>query len=249
VTRLTDELKGQILVELHAEPSDTKLAAKYGVSRKTIWRLRQGPAPLKPAIQMPAVKVPDPPRASAMPDEITPPPSPIAIATSVTVPPVPPVPTAEMGSLKDPPPTRLARPRSRSDIRPKVDVGPSFLNTYFAVQLLRGEDYAQVAFLVLNEAQKLGVLFRKLQVLDVASVGGSMFVRFRSDVDDAHKVVCGLLERAIITQGVDGGYYANYPSGRTGKYPTSAMCVGPKVGFGRMFVGTRIRRWRQQFAA
>jgi hypothetical protein len=46
-----------------------------------------------------------------------------------------------------------------------------------------------------------------------------------------------------------GTYNVRFPNGRTGKYPASTMCAAPKIGFGQTYAGTRIKRWKQQFAA
>jgi hypothetical protein len=145
------------------------------------------------------------------------------------------------------PPTPAA-PAVREDPRPKVDVEPVTLNTHFAVQILRGESFKDVAHTVLMSADAKGVLFRKLQVLDLCSVGAFSFVRFRSDMADAFEVVRTLTNRGIIVE-LGGVYMVQFPSGRQGRYPTSTMCSAAKVGFGQVYAGTRIKRWKQQFAA
>jgi len=233
-SRLSDELRSRITARLSDESSDTKLASEFGVSRKTIWRLRN-----------PQVK----PRPRPKSEEIPPPPTDVAM--TVVVPPNPPVPRVSNNhELREPPPpvTKPARRRTRSDVIPKVDPVKVHLSTYFAVQLLRCEKAIDVLRLVLEDADKKGILFRKIQVLDITSVGGTSFVRFRSDVSDAHTIVKDFPDRAIITQSLEG-YRAWFPSGKTGKFPASSMCVGPKMGYGQTYVGTRVKRWKQQFAA
>jgi hypothetical protein len=224
---LSAERRQDLLSKLATEPSDTKLATEFGISRKTVWRMRQKPG------------------AEAMPNAITPPAP--AKATPPVVIPAAPVPKVAIPRVMKVP---VAAPPLASvhDVMPKVDVELVRLNTYFAVQLLKGEAFKQVCQMVLTAADAQGVLFRKLQVLDITVVGNAAFVRFRSDMQDCRKVLNSLEDRANIMES-GGSYSVWFPNGRTGKFPVSTMCCAPKIGFGQTYAGTRIKRWKQQFAA
>jgi len=207
--KLSNELRQGILSKIPEEPSDTKLSQEFGVSRKTIWRLR---------------------RSEPKNNEIIPP-KPRKMA-SINIPQTP-IPVF-------PPPPKQSPIRSKANVK---------LGTYFGIQLLRGENYKDVAYLVTEAAERTGVLFRKLQVLDLPSIGATSFVRFRSDIEDIQAVIGYMLMegpwRAHIVQERDA-YIAQLP-GRSGKYSTSSMCATPRMGLGQTFAGTRIKRWKFQF--
>lgn len=132
---------------------------------------------------------------------------------------------------------------------PKVDVEPVVLSTYFSVQILRGESYKDVAHAFLDTADRLGLLFRKLQVMDIMTVGTTPFVRFRTDLTSVDPVIKEMVNRGSVTVDPAGGYVAKFLGGRSGKYPTSTMCLQPKLGFGQILMGTRLKRWKQQFVS
>jgi hypothetical protein len=139
------------------------------------------------------------------------------------------------------------KPIRKSDVMPKVDTEAVALSNYFSVHILRGESYRTVSKLVLDAAEADGVLFRKLQVMDIHAVGTTPFVRFRSDVD-LTRILSKLEGRGTITvDPATGSYMARFVDGRGGKYPTSVMNAAPKLGFGQIFAATRIKRWRAQF--
>lgn len=144
---------------------------------------------------------------------------------------------------------RKDQEKPMQDVTPKVDVVPVKLKTYFAVQKLGGEHYLNVVEAVLDSAHAQGILFRKIQVMDLSSVGGASFVRFRSDLEDALPVLQPLLEkRAVIAlEPGTSNFKAVFPTGRTGNFPISTMLMGPKMGYGQVYVGTKIRRWKEQF--
>lgn len=225
---LTEDRRKELVARLATEPSDTKLSNEFGISRKTIWRMRQA---LKTRTDIPV------PSESQVMRKVEVPAAPQPKATMPTTEPEAAVPEVAPSA-----------PPVREDPRPKVDVEPVVLSTYFAVQLLRGENSKDVAHVVLTSADAKGILFRKLQVLDLCSVGAFSFVRFRSDMNDAFEIVRTLTSRGIIVE-LGGAYTVQFPNGRQGKYPTSTMCSAPKVGFGQVYAGTRIKRWKQQFAA
>lgn len=194
---LSPKQRQKIIDDLLLEPSDTKLAEKFNISRKTVWRLRQQfqPQPEKP-----------------MPEVI---------------------------------PQPVIKPES---VLPKVNAEPVSLSTYFSVQILRGENFREVVEAVLTAADSLKVLFRQLQVLEVSTVGTTPFLRLRTDCTEIQRVLEAMAERSHISVDVStANYVVKFTSGRTGKYPTSTMCTPPKLGFGQVFAGTRIQRWKQQF--
>jgi len=117
---------------------------------------------------------------------------------------------------------------------------------YFAIESLRGENFKHVTQIVLEAADKRGILFRRLQVLDIISVGAKAFVRFRADMANLQPVVNQLKDRGVIHE-FGGGYVVHLVDGRKAKFSMAIMCSVPKAGFGQLFVGTRIKRWKQQF--
>jgi len=242
IAPLSDERRQELLARLVTEPSDTKLALEFGVSRKALWRMRQTlKAPSRPVAKAQPVITPPAPVAKALPKVVIPA-SPVPRVTAPKVLKAPPV---------SPPQTRTAPtlvPPLSEDPRPKVDVEPVILSTYFALQILRGESYKHVANAVLAEAESKSILFRKLQVLDLLSVGTTVFVRFRSDLPDAAKALRALRNRALIASDRSGTYTVTFPDGRSGKYPGATMHSSPKIGFGHTYAGTRIKLWGRQFS-
>lgn len=117
---------------------------------------------------------------------------------------------------------------------------------YFAIESLRGENFKHVTQIVLEAADKRGILFRRLQVLDIISVGAKAFVRFRADMANLQPVVNELKDRGVIHE-FGGGYVVQLVDGRKAKFSMATMCSVPKAGFGQLFVGTRIKRWAKQF--
>lgn len=241
---LTEEKRQALLAKLSEEPSDTKLATEFGVSRKTVWRLRQTPveapiveskrhATFPPAPPEPlVVSIPTPPPPKL---EVEPEPEPV------------PEPTPEPVPERPKPAAKIKR---TEDVLPKVDVEPVVLGTYLAIQMLRGENYKFVVERVLAEADILNILFRKIQVLEIITVGTGTFVRLRMDLPSPHLLLAAMLKsgRATIDM-ANGTGFISFPGGRHGKYPTSSLCAMPKIGFGQIYAGTRIKRWKAQFAA
>jgi hypothetical protein len=218
----------QLLSRLATE-SDTQLSKAFGISRKSIWRVRQSLLNPKP---------------KKMQNEIAPP-APVEPIPVRAIPQVDPVP--EVAAREPQVPVSASKPVFEA---PKVEVESVDYSTHFAVQLNRGENYKNVVAQVLNEANKLGILFRKIQVLDVTSIGTSNFVRLRSDLPNAHTIVARFLQegRAVVSQ-VGGQYLLRFPNGRNGKVPSTTMCAANRPGFGQTYVGTKIKRWKAQFEA
>jgi len=243
--RLPEELLKKIISRLASEPSDTRLSEEFGVSRKTIWRLRQAPVIKVPkpthtprkktvtSLQKETVPLPQEEiNLSLQKDE--------SLATTITTVPPPPPPPIEKEALQENPLPVVAVSKG------PLEVIVTVLDTYFAVQLLPRESYKEVVQIVLTTANAEKILFRKIQVLDISSIGTTNFVRFRSDVQNVKIILERLKERASIVQ-VDGSFMIQFPDGRSGKCPAALMCATPKIGFGQTFVGTKIARWRHQF--
>lgn len=249
IAPLSNERRTELVARLLVEPSDTKLALEFGISRKALWRMRQtlkkGDAPVLVAAPLLVMTPPAPEAVEMLPPVVIPP----APVPKVVVPKVLKSPQPPEDPAPPPAPPPPAPPPPTVDPRPKVDVEPVYLNTYFALQILRGESYKQVAQVVLTEAKAKGVLFRKLQVMDIVSVSTTAFVRFRSDMPDALAVLKSLQNRALIAVGYGGIYMVTFTNGRSGRFPMSTMCSSPKIGFGHTYAGTKIKKWQDQFAA
>lgn len=242
---LTDKQRQKVLSKLSSEMSDNEIAEKCGVSRSTVWRIRQDEAAreakrkrslarmkakekraqveLKP---VKAVKKTWKDRVERVPVTVV-----VQIPTLAEV-------------LRDPPTLQ----ESQSEIvpvMPKVDVEPVVMANYFAVQILRGESVKDVAYAVMMAAEGERVLFRKLQILDCISVGTTPFARFRSDLGELPMSLSA--ERGVISF-VDGCYRVSFTDGRQVKYPTTVICSVQKAGFGAVYAGPKIQRWAQQFS-
>lgn len=222
-SKLSDKLRQKLISRLSVEPSDTILAKEFGVHRKTIWRLRQ--------------------TICAKNDEIIPPPP--KELTPIEILPISPVPDISEKSIPVPRPEKPSE--SNKEVSKETDILSPELNTYFAVQILKRENYKDVVQTVLAAADANKILFRKIQVLDVYLVGATTFVKFRSDVADASTIVKSLKGRAFIIKG-DGSFMVHSPDGQIrGKYPTFGMCSTSRMGFGQTFAGTKTKRWVMQF--
>lgn len=221
---LTDKQRQRVISKL-PKMSDNEIAEKCGVSRSTVWRIRQdvtaqeakrkrAAARMKAKEKKASEVVPREPRVRTS----------AAVAPAAALEPSNVVPVHE--------------------VVPKVDVEPVALVHYFAVQVLRGESVRDVVAAVMKAAEAEGLLFRKLQTLDCISVGTMPFARFRSDLPE---LPVGLGTQRGVIAFVDGGYRVSFTDGRQVKYPTAVMCSVQKAGFGITFAGTRIARWAQQF--
>jgi hypothetical protein len=123
------------------------------------------------------------------------------------------------------------------------------LSTYFAVQSTRYETSHDVAKAVMMASKTAQVLFRRLESLDTMSVGTSTFIRFRADLGTPRAVFGALLAggRGVIEcQGKT--YVVKLPGGRSGPMNTLTMHAEPKPGNQRMYRGTKIKSWEDQFS-
>jgi hypothetical protein len=219
-SKIPDELYHKIVARL-TEPSDTKLAKEFNVSRKTIWRFRQ----VLKEIKETATNVQH------------------FYAGSITPKPV------SIVKTKQPSPQIREEVKVVPLLEPnesKTEVFSVKLGTYFAVQVLPREKDKEIVWELLLAAETEKIFFRKIQVLDRIAVGATSLVLFRSDVQRVQDIVKHLKNRAYIVQ-VDGSFTVHFPNGRTGKCPVAIMCSIPKTGFGQTFVGTKIVRWKHQF--
>jgi hypothetical protein len=125
------------------------------------------------------------------------------------------------------------------------------LNTYFAVQLLRGEHPLKLAEAICTAAQTAGTLFRRLEVLDTVLVAGQEFLRCRSDVLNPYPMLEGLAlqRRGYVAARSGGEYAAKLVGGREGVVPGTTMHSVPRAGFKGTFRGPKIRHWERQFLA
>lgn len=252
--KIPDAIRNQILARISTEPSDTKLAKEFGVHRKSIYRLRQGIEKEVPVVaKAPASKAP----ASKV----------VVSAHAAKTAPIAKTPVVPL-SKND---VRSAVPASKPSVSvvPKgtvaidshlVENAPqgktetnktkaeAIMSTYFAVQAKYGESFKDVVRLVLQEADNKNLLFRKLEVLDVITVGRTQLFRFRSDLDKFDPLAKSFKDRACV-YACTGSYLITLPDGRSGKVPVSLMCSTPRSGFGQTYVGTKIKRWEQQFSA
>ncbi len=221
MSQLTQEQLAQLVSRLSTE-SDTQLAKAFGIHRKSVWRIRQNHLVPKPTK---AVEV-------KVDRESTIPPPPVQEPPVVAVPPQSDVPTDEVQKTR-------AKPEPVTVI----------LSTYIGVQLLKFEQTKDVVRQILDAAAARNILFRKIQVLAQVTIGVGNFVLVRADIPDAFDIVQDLLLGRGVINMINGTYVVRYPDGRSGKVPASTISIAPKIGFGQTYAGTKIKRWKQQFAA
>lgn len=124
------------------------------------------------------------------------------------------------------------------------------LNTYLGVQIKPKQSAHDVAAIVMSAAKDMGVLFRRLEMLDTISVGTFSYARMRTDIVNPVKILNHLrsVQHATIAY-EEGDYVLTFPDGRVGRVPNLVMHAIPKLGQSRMYRGTRIKHWERQFEA
>jgi hypothetical protein len=121
------------------------------------------------------------------------------------------------------------------------------LPTLFAVELLRGERPHHVAEAVIRAGKKCGKLFRRLEVLDMISLGMRSFIRFRSDLTSPVVLEQVLTEgRGVVRNHGTLGFEVRFPS-RQGKVPGFMMYEATRPGIQRMYRGPKIKGWEKAF--
>jgi transcriptional regulator with XRE-family HTH domain len=226
---LTDKQRQKVISKLSSQMSDNEIAEKCGVSRSTVWRIRQDEAEKLAKLKRAEA------RTKAREKK--------RIQATDVKPPKPEAPPQKPAAVAQPPESPAIAPVI--PIFPKVDAEPVTMANYFAVQILRGESVKDVAYDLMKAAEGAGELFRKLQILDCISVGTTAFARFRSDLGDVASVLSASGRGFIAFS--DGCYRATFTDGRQVKYPTTVMCSVQKSGFGQSYAGPKIIRWAQQF--
>jgi len=112
-------------------------------------------------------------------------------------------------------------------------------NRYLAVQMEPRETTQGVVRLVLGTAHDVRLLFWALEVLDVIEVGGTSFLRLRTDIPDLRVLIDRLLTRGRSVIAVeDGNYVLQRANGQRGKIPMTSMHGSPKLGQQRTVRGT-----------
>jgi len=124
-------------------------------------------------------------------------------------------------------------------------------DTFFAIQLRLNETPHSLAAEVLRTAAEAGILFCRLDTLDIIDVGGTDFVRFRADLINPFPILNRLLRvgRRVVGPGL-GSYWLWRPSiGQGGRVPGTPMHLVPIPGHFRQYSGTRTAAWASQFEA
>ena len=121
--------------------------------------------------------------------------------------------------------------------------------TYFAVGYNQGETPHEVAKLVLMTAKETNSSFRGLEIMDTLTVGVSNFVRFRTDLTEADKLLNKLAEnRSVVRHGI-GNFVLSMPNGRKGSIPSARMFAAPIASIRQVYRGTAMKLWEEQFGA
>jgi hypothetical protein len=130
-----------------------------------------------------------------------------------------------------------------------VDIESIALNTYFGVELFRSEDSSVAARQVCNVADEVKTLFRRLEVMDVLTIGGRRFARCRADLLNPYPMLDLVFfrGRAVIQAGEKGFYFVRFPGGRFGPVPQTTMHGLPMVGQRMTFRGPKLKNWESAF--
>jgi hypothetical protein len=121
--------------------------------------------------------------------------------------------------------------------------------TYFAVQAKTYETARDVSRLVLQAAATVGISFKRLESMDILSVGTTNFVRFRSDVVDATPILDALEAQGRGSIRLEGIRYMLRAKGRVGSIPTTRILSAPCVtSQQQVYLGTSVQQWAEQFA-
>lgn len=122
------------------------------------------------------------------------------------------------------------------------------LNTYFGVELRGSESPHAVSEVVCKAAQEAKTLFLRLEVMDTIAVGGTKFVRFRSDLLNTVPMLDSIFaQKRSVVQPSPQGYQVRFTSGRTGPITGMLMHSIPKPGQGAMYKGPKVALWEQAF--
>jgi hypothetical protein len=125
------------------------------------------------------------------------------------------------------------------------------LTNHFAVQRRGPETSHEIAEIILRAAKTDGVLFRHLEAFGLVSIGSMNFVRFRSEgAEVARTVLTGIghsQNRAVIGPSAPGEYLVWVPGGRSAKVSNLLMHQVARPGETKLYMGTRIKRWEEQF--
>lgn len=120
--------------------------------------------------------------------------------------------------------------------------------TYFGVQLQPSEAAPAVVKLVLETAAGLGVEIKRLEAMGTLDVGARVFVRFRTELENALPVLERLLTggRAVIR--MNGTQFTlHLPGGRSAAVPQVRMLAVALPDSHQVYAGTVIEHWRDQF--
>jgi len=122
------------------------------------------------------------------------------------------------------------------------------IDTYFAIQILRCEKPEEAVKEILTVAQGMGIFFRRLELIDTLDLASCKFVKVRTDLVDPAQLIEALFASGrgyVVREGVK--FVVNLVSGRTGNVPTFTMLSPGRPGATKMFFGTQIEKWSEQF--
>jgi hypothetical protein len=122
------------------------------------------------------------------------------------------------------------------------------LNTFFAVEIRGSESTHAVSAAICKAADEAKTLFLRLEVLDRIAVGGTQFVRYRSDILNPHPMLDLLFtQKRSIVQPSAKGYEVRFVSGRSGPVTSMLMLATPRLGQGELYKGPKVVGWEVAF--
>jgi len=121
--------------------------------------------------------------------------------------------------------------------------------TWFGIEQKSGPSVDLVQK-VLLAAKAERLLFRKLDVLGTFSVGRFTYLKLRADHPNLDPVFRRLRNEGVsLVEPTLAGYFVTLPDGRTGKVPAATIHTMTQGAQGRSYLGTKMKRWEQQFAS
>lgn len=127
-------------------------------------------------------------------------------------------------------------------------MNPEDPTSFFAIKLDTKETPQSLVRVILRIAHEARLLFWTLDVLDTIEIGGSTYLRFRTDLSPQN-LANRLLSwgHTIVLPNESGSYILRHPQGKQGNVPMMSMCQTTRPGYQKSYRGTR--HWEALFAS
>lgn len=119
---------------------------------------------------------------------------------------------------------------------------------YAAIEMAKGETPHGTVHRFMQAAVERNLLFSRLEVLDVFTIGIRKFVRFRSDQADLDLLTQDLRKDRAVVIPNGRGYKVYIPGGQEASVPMTKMHVAPLPNYKRVYRGPKSDLWEAQFS-